>query len=152
MATGESVIRHMTRLAVQHNAVNLAQGFTDEAPPYPMVWAAVAALLGGTQAGVERLDRATLGDLGRGVDNNVTAAMALETALERIRSPRDQLSQYSFPFGIAELRRAVADYMQRWYAFRPDFEDEITITLGATEGLASVLSAAGEPGDGVMIV
>ena len=152
MATGESVIRHMTRLAVQHDAVNLAQGFTDEAPPYSMVWAAVAALLGGTQAGVERVDRATLGDLGLRSDSGVTAATALETALERMRSQRDQLSQYSFPFGLAELRRAVADYMQRWYGFCPDFKDEITITLGATEGLASVLKAASEPGDGVMIV
>ncbi len=48
MPTTESVIRRMTRLAVQHDAVNLAQGFTDEIPAYPMVWAAISALLGGT--------------------------------------------------------------------------------------------------------
>ncbi len=148
MASSESVIRRMTRLAAQHDAVNLAQGFTDEAPAYPMVWAAIAALLGGTEAGVQRVNGLTLGELGLRDDNTAT----LEGALETIRSPRDHLSQYSYPFGLAELRRAVADYMQRWYAFRPDPDHDITITIGATEGLASVLKAVGEPGDGVMIV
>ena len=152
MASSESVIRRMTRLAVQHDAVNLAQGFTDEPPAYPMVWAAITALLGGTDVGVERIERLTLGDLGLGSNEKLAAATNLERAMERIRGSGDHLSQYSFPFGLVELRRAVADYTQRWYAFRPDFEREITITLGATEGLASVLKAACEPGDGVMIV
>ena len=40
MKTTESVIRRMTRLAVRHGAVNLSQGFTDEAPAYPLVWGA----------------------------------------------------------------------------------------------------------------
>ena len=43
----ESVIRQMTRLAIQHNAVNLAQGFTDEAPTYDLVWGGIAAMLEG---------------------------------------------------------------------------------------------------------
>ena len=42
----ESVIREMTRLALQHGAVNLAQGFPDWNPPPEIVEAARQALLG----------------------------------------------------------------------------------------------------------
>ena len=41
----ESVIRRMTRLAVEHDAVHLSQGFTDEPPVFELVWAAVTAML-----------------------------------------------------------------------------------------------------------
>ncbi len=40
----ESVIREMTRLAIEHNAVNLAQGFPDFAAPEEVKEAAVAAI------------------------------------------------------------------------------------------------------------
>ena len=43
MDATESVIRRMTRLAVEHDAVNLSQGFTDEPPVFDLVWAAAAA-------------------------------------------------------------------------------------------------------------
>jgi L-glutamine---4-(methylsulfanyl)-2-oxobutanoate aminotransferase len=42
----ESVIREMTRLALQHGALNLAQGFPDWNPPLEVVEAAIAALKG----------------------------------------------------------------------------------------------------------
>ncbi|CAN5738576.1 aminotransferase class I/II-fold pyridoxal phosphate-dependent enzyme [soil metagenome] len=42
----ESVIRGMTRLATQHNAINLAQGFPDSAPPTPLVEALERAARG----------------------------------------------------------------------------------------------------------
>src|SRR6266852_7882033 len=40
----ESVIREMTRLALKHNAVNLAQGFPDFAAPAEVKEAAVRAI------------------------------------------------------------------------------------------------------------
>ncbi len=43
----ESVIREMTRLAIQHDAINLSQGFPDFGPPAPVVQAAVEAIQGG---------------------------------------------------------------------------------------------------------
>jgi len=43
----ESVIREMTRLALQHEAINLAQGFPDYDPPTAMLEAAIAAIRGG---------------------------------------------------------------------------------------------------------
>ena len=139
----ESVIRRMTRLAVRHGAVNLSQGFTDDAPAYPLVWAAVAAALGGTDAGICRLEHATVSDLG-------PADVSLRQAMVGFQGRSDTLNQYSFPFGLPELRQAIADYTQRWSAFRPDPEHETTVVLGATEGLAAALGGVGQPGDAVI--
>jgi len=136
----------MTRLAVRHQAVNLAQGFTDEAPPYPLVWAAVTALLGGTDAGIERLQQAEAGHASSG------SAPGLEEALGALQNPRDVLNQYSFPFGLPELREAIASYTERWSGFRPDQEEETTVVLGATEGLASVFGSVCAPNDGVIVM
>ena len=149
--TTESVIRRMTRLAVKHEAVNLVQGFTDEPPPFPMLWEAVATLLGGTDAGIDRLRRATVGDLvpANGGD---ASGVRLEEALPSLSASRDQFSQYSFPFGLTELRSAIADYTERWCGFRPDPESETTVVLGATEGLASVLAGVCGRGDGVVVL
>jgi len=44
---GESVIRQMTRLSIQHDAVNLSQGFPDFPPPASVLQAAVDAIQGG---------------------------------------------------------------------------------------------------------
>ncbi len=43
----ESVIREMTRLAIQHDAINLSQGFPDFSPPEPVMQAAIDAIRGG---------------------------------------------------------------------------------------------------------
>ncbi len=43
----ESMIREMTRLALQHNAINLSQGYPDYDPPPAVLEAAVAALHAG---------------------------------------------------------------------------------------------------------
>ena len=56
----ESTIRLMTRLANQYHAINLSQGFTDEAAIYEMVWGSIAASLGGTEEGISRLEEITL--------------------------------------------------------------------------------------------
>ena len=117
----------MTRLAVEHGAVNLSQGFTDEAPVYPIVWSAIATLLGGTPDGVARLDTLEAGEVG-------ARGGSLRSALERYQSPRDRFNQYSFPFGLGELRTAIADYTHRWYGVRPDPEREVTVTLARDRG------------------
>ena len=63
MEIKETVIRLMTRLAIEHGAVNLSQGFTDEAPVYDMVWGGVSAMIGGTEEGAARLESMTLGEI-----------------------------------------------------------------------------------------
>ncbi|MBF2758942.1 MAG: aminotransferase class I/II-fold pyridoxal phosphate-dependent enzyme [Ectothiorhodospiraceae bacterium AqS1] len=154
MELTETVIRLMTRLAVEHGAVNLSQGFTDEAPDYEMTWGAIAALLGGTPEGCERLESMTLGDLielsGGSGDNALK--MPIKELLSRLRNPRDQFSQYSFPFGIRELRLAIADYTAAFYGHRPDPEGQITVVLGASEGMAATYRALFSPGDAVVVM
>ena len=149
MQSTESVIRRMTRLAVQHRAVNLSQGFTDEAPAPALVWGAIVALLGGTDARVERLEALTLDQLRDTVGDGTRL---VRDALAALQNPRDQLNQYSFPFGLQELREAIARYTDRWYGLRPDPEDEVTVTLGATEALAAVLAGLCGPGDSVIVL
>ena len=151
MDATESVIRRMTRLSVEHDAVNLSQGFTDEPPVFDMVWAAVAALLGGDPDRLDRLGRATLRELVPGVEPTAIVDRPLKEILAGLQGTRDQLNQYSFPFGLTVLREAIADYTERLYGWRPEPETEVTVTLGATEALASVLAGVCEPGDRIIV-
>lgn len=150
----ESTIRLMTRLANENQAVNLSQGFTDESAIYEMVWGGIAASLGGTQEGIDRLEGTTIKDVldktGGSVDDLM--GMKLKDVLKILQNPKDAYNQYCYPFGLVELRNAVADYTQRFQGFRPDPETEITIVLGATEGLFTSLRAICSPGDEIIVM
>ena len=149
----ETVIRRMTRLAVEHGAVNLSQGFTDEAPVFDMVWGGVAAMIGGTQDGVDRIESMTLREILESCGSGGNSLeLTLKELLAGIRNPRDQLNQYSFPFGIPELRHAIADYTAALYGYRPDPEEQITVVLGASEGMAVAFRSLLAPGDGVLVM
>ena len=154
MEVKETVIRLMTRLAIEHGAVNFSQGFTDEAPVYDMVWGGVAAMLGGTEEGVRRLDAMTLREIlaAQGQARSNSLDLTLKQLLGGVRNPRDQLNQYSFPFGIPELRHAIADYTEEFYGHRPDPEEQVTVVLGASEGLAVSYRSLLDPGDGVVVM
>ncbi len=149
-APQESVIRRMTRLSLEHNAINLSQGITDEPVLYDLAWAGIAAILGGSDEGAEQLHALTLRDLlsrNQGNDNH-----SLKDLCASLRPEHDRYNQYSFPYGLPELREAIADYTQRFYAFRPNPETQITVTAGATEGLSSTLRALCNPGDSVIVL
>ena len=150
MPVSESVIRRMTRLARQHGAINLAQGFTDEPPPFSLVWGAIAALLGGSDAGIRRLEEATTA--GSTEVGTPGLPLSLRDVLEPLQGRRDELNQYSYPFGLPELREAICAYTSRFSDFEPDPETEATVVLGSTEGLAAVLAAVGRRGDGVVVL
>ncbi|MEM7253422.1 MAG: aminotransferase class I/II-fold pyridoxal phosphate-dependent enzyme [Pseudomonadota bacterium] len=155
MEVKETVIRLMTRLAIQHDAVNLSQGFTDEAPIYDMVWGAISATLGGTPNGIDNLDELSLGDITELVRQqgfNDPTSVSLKEVLGVLQNRRDQFNQYSFPFGLPELRHAIANYTETFLRFRPDENDEITVVLGASEGMAATFRAVCEPGDAVAII
>ena len=150
----ETVIRRMTRLAHAHGAVNLAQGFTDETPHYDMVWSGVAALLGGTGEGARRLESLTARELlhAHGGADAGSLDRPVKELFEQMRGSRDELNQYSFPFGLAELRHAIADYTQACRGYRPDPEEQITVVLGASEGMAAAFRSLLGPGDGVVVM
>ena len=162
MQVKETVIRRMTRLAAAHGAVNLSQGFTDETPAYDMVWSGVAALLGGTEEGARRLESLSVRELlAANANANATGsadrdADALDGPVKELfgrwRGSRDELNQYSYPFGIPELRHAIADYTRACYGWRPDPEEQITVVLGASEGMAAAFRSLLAPGDGVVVM
>ena len=135
-APPESTIRLMTRLAIQHGATNLSQGFPNEPPPRSMALAAAGALLDGA---------------------SLESAAAMAATLERsVQLPepgasRDMLNQYNFPFGAPTLRAAISAYYAEFYPGLPaDAEDNLTVVLGATEGFAVCLRALCAPGDAVV--
>ena len=126
----ESTIRLMTRIAMQSGAVNLSQGFPNEAPPTAMVCAAAGALLAGDSEAA-------------------AAAMAKKlAALVPAGKRKDALNQYSFPYGAPALRRAIEAYYKRWYpTVAADADANVTVVMGATEGFAATIRALTEPGD-----
>ena len=76
----------------------------------------------------------------------------MKELFEQVRSSRDELNQYSFPFGLPALRHAIADYTQACYGYRPDPEEQITVVLGASEGMAAAFRSLLDPGDGVVVM
>ena len=144
----------MTRLAAAHGAVNLSQGFTDETPTWDMVWSGVAALLGGTEEGASRVEALTVSELLHATGNAARDALdrPVKELFEQLRGSRDELNQYSFPFGIPELRHAIADYTYSCYGWWPDPEEQITVVLGASEGMAAAFRSLLAPGDGVVVM
>ncbi len=69
-----------------------------------------------------------------------------------IRAIRDGYNQYAPTSGLPELRRLVAEHVQRHYGHTADPETEITITAGATEALFIALSAVTFPDDEVVLL
>ena len=128
----ESVIRLMTRLAIEHKAVNLSQGFPNERPPKVLTLNAAGALLNGASVATAK-----------------KTAQYLESVLKDV-DEKDSLNQYSFPFGAPFLREALERYYKRWYDLEMKAATEVTVVCGATEGFACCLRALCEPGDVVV--
>ena len=105
----ESVIREMSRVASQYEAINLAQGFPDFPMPAPMKDAACAAIQG-------------------------------------------DVNQYAITWGSAALRLAIAQRYRRMHELDVDPDTEVTVTCGATEGMAAVFMSLIDPGDEVIIL
>ena len=75
----------------------------------------------------------------------------LVAALERAVASSDN-HQYSFTWGLPELRAAVARKSERFNAIRADPDTEVTITCGVSEGVAAAVLALTEPGDEVIVL
>lgn len=145
----ESVIRLMTRLAIQHKAINLSQGFPNEPPPAKLRLALAHAVLSGNVCSDDealRLSHTTANDLSASIVNLLTRP-ASDTPSE---TSTDELNQYSPPMGRADVRQAVSDYYHRLYGYEVS-ADNITLTLGATEAVATALRTISSPGDKIVI-
>ncbi len=102
-----SIFETMSRLAREHGAVNLGQGFPDFGWPDDVLAKAAEAVLQGS-------------------------------------------NQYAPMRGLPELREAIAAHYGKHQDF-PVSAEEVTVTSGATEALASAIMALVEPGDEVVL-
>ena len=162
----ESVIRMMTRLAQKHGAVNLSQGFPNEPPPAKARLALAHAVLSGnsiftTNANGDNneasrsLSQMSEQDLIESIQSLLTADTNTSTAPNANGhndndDVTDVLNQYSPPMGRPDTRIAVSEYYKRLYDYDVS-EDNITLTLGATEACATALRTVTSPGDKVVI-
>eukprot|EP00592_Proboscia_alata_P007356 CAMPEP_0194355608 /NCGR_PEP_ID=MMETSP0174-20130528/3494_1 /TAXON_ID=216777 /ORGANISM="Proboscia alata, Strain PI-D3" /LENGTH=455 /DNA_ID=CAMNT_0039124947 /DNA_START=175 /DNA_END=1542 /DNA_ORIENTATION=+ len=153
-AVQESQIRKMTRLAIEYQAVNLSQGFPNESPP----WIVKLALVHGVLLGRPYEDKD--GDSeGSTIEERLQLSLSNMISLDGNNSDGsatsaaggDQLNQYSPPCGRLDLRSSIANYYQRFYNYGDVGAEDITVTLGATEALASALRTIGRPGDKCVI-
>ncbi len=87
-------------------------------------------------------------NLGQGFPDSDGPDELREVAVAAIRAG---LNQYPPSPGIPELRRAIAGHQQRWYGLTYAPEDEVLVTVGATEAIAATLLALCERGDEVVM-
>ena len=88
-------------------------------------------------------------NLGQGFPDYDGPREVLETAIEAIRSGRNQYPPGS---GVPELRAAIAEHQERFWGLRYDPDTEILVTAGATEALAGALLGILETGDEVALL
>ena len=139
----ESVIRLMTRLAEEHQAVNLSQGFPNEGPPRDLRMALAHAVLAGQAYDPSKA--------GTDSDSDGLQQSLLDLITGTFDEGKiDQLNQYSPPMGRPDLRNGISEYYKRFYNYDVS-PDDITVTLGATEAFASALRTIGRPGDKCVI-
>ena len=99
-----------------------------------------------TSALAARLDAV---NLGQGFPDEDGPAAMLEVARQAIA---DGFNQYPPGAGIPELRRAVAAQRQRRYGMDFDPENEILVTVGASEAIAAAVLGLVEPGSEVLVI
>ncbi len=105
----ESVIREMTRKAIENNAINLSQGMPDFSPPKVLI---------------------------DGIKNAI----------------QQEEHQYSVTYGRPDLREKISEKLLSYNKLNYYPEDEITITCGAGEAIASSIMAVTNPSDEIVII
>src|SRR5579863_3220947 len=78
-------------------------------------------------------------------------AAPVDLKLAAIRAIEADHNQYSITWGAKPFRDAIAAKYLRTYGLEVDPEREITVTCGATEGMAASLLATTNPGDEVVV-
>ncbi len=88
-------------------------------------------------------------DLGMGNPDQATPKHIVDKLCEAVRNPRNH--RYSASKGIARLRKAITTWYRDRYDVELDPESEAIATIGAKEGLAHLILALLQPGDGVLV-
>jgi N-succinyldiaminopimelate aminotransferase len=88
-------------------------------------------------------------NLGQGFPDEDGPAAMLEVAQRAIA---DGVNQYPPGLGILPLREAIAAQRRRHYGIEYSPEDEVIVTVGATEAIAAAVLGLVEPGSEVLVV
>jgi aminotransferase len=86
--------------------------------------------------------------LGVGEPDFDTPREIVEAGVESLREGR---THYTSNYGTLELRRALAEHLERRYGVRYDPATEILVTVGASEAVDLALRATCDPGDEVIL-
>lgn len=86
--------------------------------------------------------------LGVGEPDFATPPQVVEEGVRSLRSGR---THYTSNYGTLELRRSLAAHLDRLYGVAYNPENEIVITVGASEAVAVAMAALIDPGDEVVL-
>ncbi|MNM01596.1 Methionine aminotransferase [compost metagenome] len=86
-------------------------------------------------------------NLSQGAPNFACQPQLVDAVAQAMRAGHNQYAPMS---GVAALRAALADKVERLYGTRYDADEEITVIASASEGLYSAISALVHPGDEVI--
>ena len=85
-------------------------------------------------------------NLGQGFPDTDGPASVIEAAVSALRAGENQYAPLP---GVPALREAVFEHQRSWYGLDPE---DVLITFGATEGIASALLGLCDPGDEVVVL
>jgi len=88
-------------------------------------------------------------DFGMGNPDIPTPRHIVEKLIEAIKDPKTH--RYSASRGITGLRKAQAEYYERRFNVKLDFDTEVIVTLGSKEGLANMAQVLSMPGDSFLV-
>ncbi|MED1202331.1 LL-diaminopimelate aminotransferase [Heyndrickxia acidicola] len=88
-------------------------------------------------------------DLGIGSPDLPTPDFIVKRLIDELKDPEN--FKYSGYSGCQEFREAVADYYKKQYQVKLDPDKEILTLVGSKEGIAHIVPALIDPGDGVLI-
>jgi len=86
--------------------------------------------------------------LGIGEPDFVTPEHISQAAMTSVAAGQ---THYTSNYGLLDLRRKIADNLEGLYGVNYDPQDEILVTVGASEGIDIAVRAIVEPGDGVLL-
>ncbi len=86
--------------------------------------------------------------LGVGEPDFTTPPQIIEEGVRSLRSGR---THYTSNYGTLELRRALATHLERLYGLSYNPENEVCVTVGASEAVAATMAALVDPGDEVVL-
>jgi aminotransferase len=89
-------------------------------------------------------------NLAQGLPDFEPPAVLREALAHAIEKPG--IHQYSFTWGDAQFRRAIAEKYSRFNSIAADPDREVTVTCGVSEAIVSAVLALTEPGDEVVIL